>query len=117
MTTPLEAPCVCHVVRGRGKTGSDDTSDSCSADEDMFQTIGIGGNRLSARKRKRGRKERLKEMTTDCQQAELKTYFRNAGFDGDPEKVAYLNYKPDLGNTKRVCCDCSIVPLIIWICA
>ena len=96
--------CVPCCKRKRKDSGSDDMSDSSSTDEDMFQTRGIGGNRSSARKRKRGRKERLKEMTTDRQQAELKTYFRNAGFDGDPEKVAYLNYKPDLGNTKWVCC-------------
>eukprot|EP00731_Ephydatia_muelleri_P005919 Em0003g167a len=98
--TPRSSMCVPCCKRKRKDSGSDDMSDSSSTDEDMFQTRGIGGNRSSARKRKRGRKERLKEMTTDRQQAELKTYFRNAGFDGDPEKVAYLNYKPDLGNTK-----------------
>ena len=99
--TPRSSMCVPCCSRKRRDSGSDETLDSSSSDEDMFQARGIGG---TAQKRKRKRRVHPSETTTDFQQAELKTYFKNAGFDGDPEKVAYLSYKPDLGNTKWVCC-------------
>ena len=97
---------VCCCKGSRKGSGSEDDSDS--SDEDMFQRRGVGGDRSSVRKRKR--KTKLKgqregeSSKPDRYQDELRSYFKNAGFDDadDPEKVAYLDYKPDLGNTKWV---------------
>lgn len=101
-TGSLCTPC---CKRRRKDSGSDDKSDGSSSNEDMFESRGVGRDKSSVRKRRKNKKKlQLTEATNqdttgDRQRAELRAYFKNAGFNARPENVAYLDYKPDLGNT------------------